>query len=209
MECGAKKRDKTPCRAQAMPNGRCRIHGGKSLKGIASPAYKTGRYSRYLPGRLAERYGEAKTDPDLLALHEDVALTDARLSDVLGRVDTGESGDLWRKARGAFEAFREAQGKREVDKARAALTDLDGYLARGVSDYATWDEVGRLLEQRRRLVESERKRLIEMQQMITAEKAVLLIGAIAGIIKIHVSDRGTLAAISADIGKLVTADASV
>lgn len=28
--CGAKKRDGTPCRAMAMPNGRCRLHGGKN-----------------------------------------------------------------------------------------------------------------------------------------------------------------------------------
>ena len=28
--CGAKTRKGTPCRAPAMPNGRCRMHGGKS-----------------------------------------------------------------------------------------------------------------------------------------------------------------------------------
>jgi len=29
-----------------MPNGRCRLHGGRSLRGIASPTFKTGRYSK-------------------------------------------------------------------------------------------------------------------------------------------------------------------
>jgi len=28
--CGAKTRKGAPCRAPAMPNGRCRMHGGKS-----------------------------------------------------------------------------------------------------------------------------------------------------------------------------------
>lgn len=28
--CGAKTRKQTPCRAPAMKNGRCRLHGGKS-----------------------------------------------------------------------------------------------------------------------------------------------------------------------------------
>ena len=28
--CGAKTRKGTPCRSPAMPNGRCRMHGGKS-----------------------------------------------------------------------------------------------------------------------------------------------------------------------------------
>ena len=28
--CGAKTRKNTPCQSPAMPNGRCRMHGGKS-----------------------------------------------------------------------------------------------------------------------------------------------------------------------------------
>jgi hypothetical protein len=48
--CGAKKRRKDEtCRAPAMPNGRCRIHGGLSLGGIAHPNYKHGGRSKYFP----------------------------------------------------------------------------------------------------------------------------------------------------------------
>ncbi len=50
---------------------------------------------------------------------------------------------------------------------------------------------------------SERRRLVELQQTITVERALVLIGAIAGIIKAHVTDRVTLAAISADLARLV------
>ena len=54
--CGAKNRAGNPCRAPAMPNGRCRMHGGKSTgpktaEGIARiKAARTihGRYSREL-----------------------------------------------------------------------------------------------------------------------------------------------------------------
>ena len=31
----------------------CYHHGGKSLKGIASPSFEHGRYSRYMPKELA------------------------------------------------------------------------------------------------------------------------------------------------------------
>jgi hypothetical protein len=48
--CGAKKQRKDEtCRAPAMPNGRCRIHGGLSLGGIAHPNFKHGRRSKYFP----------------------------------------------------------------------------------------------------------------------------------------------------------------
>jgi hypothetical protein len=47
-----------PTHAPPMANGRCRMHGGKSLHGIASPRFKHGRYSKYLFARLAGRYLE-------------------------------------------------------------------------------------------------------------------------------------------------------
>jgi hypothetical protein len=56
--CGARMRtaDRHPCRKWAMANGRCALHGGKSLRGIASPQFRHGRYSTLLPLHLAERY---------------------------------------------------------------------------------------------------------------------------------------------------------
>jgi uncharacterized protein YjcR len=45
--CGAKTRKNTPCQSPAMPNGRCRMHGGRSPgapKGNRN-AWKHGHYS--------------------------------------------------------------------------------------------------------------------------------------------------------------------
>ena len=45
--CGAKTRSGGRCKNLAMhPAGRCRMHGGTSLRGLASPRYKHGRYSK-------------------------------------------------------------------------------------------------------------------------------------------------------------------
>jgi len=44
--CGAKTRRKTPCQSPAMPNGRCRMHGGKSPgapTGMDNGNYKHGQ----------------------------------------------------------------------------------------------------------------------------------------------------------------------
>lgn len=46
-QCGAKTRAGAPCKTTAMRNGRCRMHGGKSLAWFAHPNYKHGRYSKY------------------------------------------------------------------------------------------------------------------------------------------------------------------
>lgn len=200
--CGATTRSGKPCQARPMANGRCRMHGGKSLAGPASPAFKTGRYSKYLPARLTERYAEAVNDPELLALREDVALIDARLADLLRRVDSGESGQLWKDVRQAYQSFIKARRRGDDEAAAAAFDELGELIERGASDHAAWSEIAALLEQRRRLVESERRRLVEMQQVITAEQAMVLIAAVVDVVRKHVSDRHILSAISRDIGAL-------
>lgn len=70
MQCGAKKRDGTPCPTPAMANGRCRMHGGKSLKGAESPTLKHGRYSPYLKQSLADKLANVSDENPLDLLPE-------------------------------------------------------------------------------------------------------------------------------------------
>jgi len=75
MKCGAKKRNGEPCQAPAMPNGRCRIHGGKS----PGRPITHGRYSNSVPKDLSDRYEYFKTDPEILSLKPDLALCRAMM----------------------------------------------------------------------------------------------------------------------------------
>ena len=54
--CGARTRSGTPCRAPAMPNGRCRMHGGPSPGAPVGNrhAWRHGRYSREATERRRE-----------------------------------------------------------------------------------------------------------------------------------------------------------
>lgn len=203
--CGAKKKNGTPCQMSAMPNGRCRLHGGKTPQGIASPHFKDGRYSRFIPARMTERYHEAKQDAELLALREDIALVDSRLSDLLGRVDTGESGALWGQLNKARVDLLTSKKVADTKAQTEALNLILELIAAGHADYRAWGEIAAVLEQRRRLVESERKRLVEMQQMISTERMMVLLQAVVGVIQEHVTDRTTLAGITTGLQQLITA----
>lgn len=44
--CGAKTRQGGQCKQPAMKNGRCRLHGGKSLSGTAHGRYVHGYYTK-------------------------------------------------------------------------------------------------------------------------------------------------------------------
>src|ERR1044072_3745310 len=58
--CGAKTRRGTPCRSAAMPNGRCRMHGGcstgaKTPEGIERIRAARTKHGRYSAASIARR----------------------------------------------------------------------------------------------------------------------------------------------------------
>jgi predicted nucleic acid-binding protein len=150
---------------------------------------------------LKDRYDQARADEELLFLREEIALLDSRLADLLQRVDTGESGALWANLTKVWADLQRAEeGSTEYLQAWIKVDEL---MKAGTTDYLAWQELQAVIEQRRKLVESERKRVVELQQVITAERAMVLLSVVVDVVRRHVTDRNALAAISADIGKLV------
>jgi hypothetical protein len=201
VRCGATaKSTGKPCRRWVIA-GRsvCQVHGGKTPRGIASPQTRTGRYSKDMPTRMAVRYQEAQQDPELLILRDEIALLDSRLADVLARVDTGESGALWSQLSKSWDDFMAARAGGNVAKMTEALAHHQAILERGRADYAAWAEIGTLLDRRQRFVESERRRYVEMQQMVSLEQAMLFLGAVTDAVRRHVTDQATRAALGREL----------
>ena len=78
-----------------------------------------------------------------------------------------------------------------------------------ISDSATplaavWETLEPLIEQRRKLVESEHKRLHVLHSVITAEQLMLLLATVTNVIKTHVTDREALSAISLGLKRLMS-----
>ena len=189
------------------------MHGGKSLSGMASPSLVSGRYSKHLPTRLMEKYQAARQDSELLALRDDIALLDARLEDLLAKVDTGETGETWKallETVHEFEKIERALASCDNEKKKAgfkagreeAIRTIIVLCQEGMADYAAWNAVRGVLEQRRKTSETEQKRLVSMQQMITAEQAMLRDARIQSAILRHVTDPAALRALAAEFRSL-------
>lgn len=194
---------------------RCQVHGRKSqlALGTASPAYKNGLYSRNLPTRLAAMYAESMADPELLAMRQGIALLEARLYDLLSRTDVGGGEAQIKAVSSKYDELAKARDEVDfalgiqnadrlataLDKLRNAVTALGNTIGEARQDYAIWHDVMDVLEQQRRLKDSERRRMVEAQQTIDAERALLMIGAYEAIVRRHVKNRTTLAAIATDV----------
>lgn len=168
--CGAKTRRGGKCHVTALyPNGRCRVHGGATPSGPASPHFKTGRYSRIglLPANLASHYARtsAQLDQELLALVDEIALIDARIGEMLALSADGRHGQTI-----APEGWKHLEG---------------------------------LIEQRRKLVETETKRRKETQETLSIVQVRAILSAVAAAIHAHVTNLQERAAVAMELRKLL------
>jgi hypothetical protein len=202
--CGAKTRNGGYCmKSPVAARNRCRLHGGRSPRGIASPHFKDGKYTIELGGELSRRYQQALGDEKLLELRDEIALLEARIAELLKRVDTGESGATWRLIRTTYNNLRKAASANDQQKFAEELNELGRLITKGHSDYTTWDDIFKSVTVKRKLAESERKHLVETKQMMTAEEAYATLSFVVSVIKEEVSDQQALARISQKISAYV------
>lgn len=125
--------------------------------------------------KLLQKYEEAANDPELVAQRNALLIVHKRIQDLLERVDTKESAERWKKV---IEGWADYKDKRGTAFERNAYQLLDELLMGAYHDYESWRQIFEALELNRKISESERKRLQEMQQIITAEDAAKLISSL-------------------------------
>jgi hypothetical protein len=203
MRCNAHRSgDKKPCGKYAVKGReKCERHGGATPQGIASPHFKHGRFSRHLPTRIMADYHEYLIDPQRLELDDELSLVRARAVDLVKRVDTGESSHLWRELQRTFGDLTQAKNGEEQ---LAVITALGQLIQRGASDYAAWEDVGRQVDRTQRLVESQRKRTMELQHSIPMDQLNFIMTTLLAAIVKYVIDRETRANIQAEFDRAMS-----
>lgn len=182
-KCGAKTRSGSPCQSWALHNGRCRMHGGNQVMGPLAGRWKTGKYSKYLPSKLVDKYLESQQDSELLSLRDEIAVLDSRIAELLARSEQGEGGQLWQDLNRRMVALNDHMRREDMDGIHRAYDMMRDLVDKGLQDYQIWLELRNNIEQRRRLVSDERKRLVDMQQIITSEQAILMVTYVVSVVR--------------------------
>lgn len=209
--CGAKTRAGHPCQVTAlMENGRCRVHGGATPKGIASPSFKTGKHSKYvLPPRYRARYDAALQDSDYLKLQNEIAVLDARIGALLEAVDTRDVGALYKQLQDSAQDMEMALRIGDTEMVARRWLALKKVINEGVEDSKVWDEIRASIQDRRALVATERQLLKDMEQTLQVGEALSFARQLLLAVRENVNDQKTLQAIQSSFIRISEREAVV
>lgn len=192
--------------SQYSTSGLCATHSERNEVEIRSKS--RGGNVRHI-GKLPRRLLDLNDDDDLYGLEAEVRLMDARVGDLLDKLPEDSVLDVLTSIETKLAAIEISLAAVSADEAGidkpsaySLLTDLRKFLDGVKDDRRTWRDIIDITEQRRKLVESERKRAVEAQQIITQRQATMMLQHILEIIHRHVHDRTAKASIAADIEKL-------
>ncbi len=205
-QCTAQsKRTGERCQRPAMTgNTVCYHHGGKSLKGVASPTYRHGRYSKHMPERLVDRLNQALEDPDYLNLHEEIALLEVQIGEALDTIHAGNGGSVDAVRKG-WDAILRANQRGDKKAIPGLMNQLGAAIDRLTGEADAHDRLLDLINQKRLASETERKRQVQMKQLVTAEQAMTFVAALNRAVKEHVKDPAVLRAIQMDMAAVSNA----
>ena len=85
------------------------------------------------------------------------------------------------------------------------MAQVEHLIERAGQDHAAWAEIGELIAQRRKLAESEHKRMVALGQMITSAEALALMHRVVDVVTRHVPDRQIISAIVVEMRSLAEA----
>lgn len=151
------------------------MHGGAVVRGPSHPRWRHGRTSVYrdlLPERMRETFTRIMDDPKLLALETDIGLLETRQVELLTAMQEGlDPGAALMAITEHLKDLSVAVATANMVGIGLAAEEIAEAAQNGVQTANVWNEFMRLGEAKRKLVETEGKRLERMQTYMSASEA--------------------------------------
>lgn len=162
-----------------------------------------GRWGKYVPKRMLQGYLESQEDPELLNLRSDIALLDTRIKELSSGIPEQEPTPVLEKMADSIYLAMSAIKADEPNKAMAPLNKAVSMVNSRLTDKYVWQEITELIEQRRKLADTERRRLIDLQQTMTKEQAIAFAAALVTILNDTVREVVERMLPDANLGQLI------
>lgn len=152
------------------------------------PALPTrGRYTKQLPDRLGKAYHESLADPQLSGMQDELALCDSRIQELMDELkQTGSPRGTWNAALHLARRIAASANPKVKGDDPTLIDNLVELLEAGKSADRVWDLMFQSMEQRRRISETENKRIVAMSQAVPIRKVVEVVTLLCQSLKQHV-----------------------
>lgn len=200
--CFSKKADGSRCMSVIrFANGRCKMHGGTlATKNImASGSFRKKLYEGKLPKDLGLILADAVEDPEAHSLKEELAVNTVQISKLLGAIgrhkDEADEA-TWKEVQklaeeaekllfddGVQSIFALGGEGHKVSKLANTLEKLVLRIRAGADESKLFKEINEATEYRRRLVETDMKRVQMARNMIPAAEALQMFKNIVSLVK--------------------------
>lgn len=209
--CTAKaKRTGLQCTQPAITGStKCRLHGGKTPKGIASPHYRTGKYAKDLPKALTSDYDQALNDDRLVDLKDELAIVEALVAERLRLMSGTTSAEKWIEATELWAEIREAARSGDAQAIPELSAQMDKLLETGASVQGHEQSVLKLFDQKSKLVSTYARQQQAAGMMVSATSVQFMVGQILTLIQTHVKDVEALKALRAGFADLRFAESAI
>lgn len=210
-QCTAKsKRSGERCKKDAMHGGNvCHIHGGKSPKGAASPTFKHGKRSKYLPQRVANIYDEMQSDDEYMDLRDNLRLREALIREKLKMIDDApDSMEVWKSFRKALDQFKKAWANEDYGNAAIAISDLDTIIDERLVYLMVQSEIRADLAEQRKDQQAIAQIEYKGENAIPAQQLMALMGAVLNVIQTVVTDKNQRIAIADGIDTIFSTNSA-
>jgi hypothetical protein len=137
----------------------------------------------------AEALDRLLSDEDLLSLNDNIAVLDMRIIELVSSlVEGGNPAELWKQAIRSWDLMIKASEREDREAMAKHRDNLDMILRQGVEEIATWDEIDKRSETRRKLVETETRRREKMRYLVLVEDTLRDYIAVGRIVKETILD---------------------
>lgn len=165
--------------------------------------FDRGRFESGLPEHLVELYDRYRNDPDILVQRDSIALLEVRLMDVLQGIKEGVAAPNWVALRKVVRTVKEELPERISRELMLAVEDLNTLCEQGSYRQEQWTEVRGLVQDIRKISDTEQKRIVTAQHVMRADEVMALVDALGGLVRENVKDADALRRIETGIARFI------
>lgn len=196
--CKGLKADGDDCQMICLPQSEyCRWHiprderialRGTEIERTVTRARAVGKLrGLVLPKDLAQKYELILSDPALVELKTDIAFTESRIQTVTSQIaEIKEGRGILRVIKKIIDSTAQDLKHGRVSP-MTALESIKILVNKQWSTHLLWEEVYALTEQKRKLVETESKRMKDLDAYLTPEQAFGIVSSLVAIANDYVS----------------------